>query len=163
MTIMTTLYVHDGSAFREAESHHIIRQAQVLISRRFRPGAPVLSRPKQVREFLRLRLGSLDHEIFCCFYLNNRHRLIAFEELFRGTVDCAQVHPRDVLRQALHHNATAVIFAHNHPSGTLEPSPADDFITRRLKDLLTLMDVRVVDHIIVGERGCYSFAEHGLI
>ena len=160
---MTTLYVHDGVAFREAESHDVIQQAQALISRRFRPGAPILSRPKEVREFLRLRLGSLDHEIFCCFYLNSRRRLIAFEELFRGTVDCAQVHPRDVLRQALNHNATAVIFAHNHPSGSLEPSPADDFITRRLKDLLALMDVLVLDHIIVGECGCYSFAEHGLI
>ena len=112
---MTTLYIHDGLAFREAESHRVIREAQVLISRKFRPGAPVLSRSKEVYEFLRLRLGSLDHEIFCCFYLDSRRRLIAFEELFRGTVDCAQVHPRDVLRQALHHNATAVIFAHNHP------------------------------------------------
>ena len=158
---MTTLYVHDGSAFHEAESQHVIREAQVLISRKFRPGAPVLSRPKEIREFLRLHLGSLDHEIFCCFYLNNRRRLIAFEELFRGTVDCAQVHPRDVLRQALQHNATAVIFAHNHPSGSLEPSAADDFITRRLKDLLSLMDVLVLDHLIVGESGCYSFAEAG--
>ncbi|MDE2448595.1 MAG: hypothetical protein KGO22_06460 [Gammaproteobacteria bacterium] len=100
-TLMTTLYVLDGLSFREAESHHVIRQAQVLIARRFRPGAPVLSRPKEVRDFLRLRLGSLDHEVFCCFYLDSRRRrLIAFEELFRGTVDCAQVHPRDVLRQA---------------------------------------------------------------
>ena len=112
---MTTLYVRDGLSFREAESHHVIHQAQLLISRRFRAGAPVLSRPKEVRDFLRLRLGSLDHEVFCCFYLDSRRRLIAFEELFRGTVDCAQVHPRDVLRQALNHNATAVIFAHNHP------------------------------------------------
>ena len=158
---MTTLYVREGSVFREAESHDVIRQAQVLISRSFRPGAPVLSRPKQIRDFLRLRLGSLDHEVFCCIYLDTRRRLIAFEELFRGTVDCAQVHPRDVLRQALRHNATAVIFAHNHPSGALEPSPADDFITRRLKDLLVLMDVVVLDHIIVGECGCYSFAEAG--
>ena len=160
---MTTLYIHDGLGYREAESNRVIREAQVLISRKFRPGAPVLSRSKEIYEFLRLRLGSLDHEIFCCFYLDSRRRLIAFEELFRGTVDCAQVHPRDVLRQALHHNATAVIFAHNHPSGALEPSPADDFITRRLKDLLGLMDVVVLDHIIVGDGGCYSFADHGLL
>jgi len=158
---MTTLYVQDGSSFREAESHHVIGEAQVLIARRFRPGAPVLSRPKQVREFLRLRLGCLDHEVFCCFYLDSRRRLIAFEELFRGTVDCAQVHPREVLRQAITHNASAVIFAHNHPSGSLESSAADDFITRRLKDLLALMDVVVLDHLIVGEGGCYSFAEAG--
>lgn len=160
---MTTLYVRDGLTFREADSHDVIRQAQALISRSFRPGAPLLSRPEQVREFLRLRLGSLDHEVFCCFYLDSRRRLIAFEELFRGTVNCAHVHPRDVLRQALKHNATAVIFAHNHPSGSLEPSPADDLITHRLKDLLSLMDVCVLDHMIVGDSGCYSMSEHGLI
>ena len=78
-------------------------------------------------------------------------------------MDCAQVHPREVLRQALLHNASAVIVAHNHPSGVLEPSPADDFITRRLKDLLALMDVRLVDHVIVGDGRCYSFAEHGIL
>lgn len=113
--------------------------------------------------FLHAQLRDRPYEIFCCIYLDSRQRLIAFEELFRGTVDCAQVHPREVLRQALLHNATSVILAHNHPSGALEPSPADDFITRRLKDLLALMDVRIVDHIIVGESRCYSFAEHGLI
>lgn len=160
---MTTLYVQDGSAYREAESHDVIREAQVLISRRFRAGAPVLTRPHEIPKFLKLHLGSLDHEVFCCFYLDAGHRLIAFEELFRGTVDCAQVHPRDVLRQALQHNATSVIFAHNHPSGRLEPSPADDFITRRLKDLLALMDVRVIDHFIVSHSGHYSFAEHALL
>jgi DNA repair protein RadC len=159
--IMTTLYVREGSEFREADSYHVIREAQLLIARRFRPGAPVLSRPEQIRQFLKLRLGGRDHEVFCCFFLDSRRRLIAFEELFRGTVDCAQVHPRDVLRQALKHNATTVIFAHNHPSGDLEPSAADDFITRRLKDLLALMDVQVFDHIIVGQGGCYSMAEHG--
>lgn len=113
--------------------------------------------------FLHAQLRDRPYEVFCCIYLDSRQRLIAFEELFRGTVDCAQVHPREVLRQALLHNATSVILAHNHPSGALEPSPADDFITRRLKDLLALMDVRIVDHIIVGESRCYSFAEHGLI
>jgi len=103
--------------FREAEFHHVIREARVLISRRFRPCAPVLSRPKEIHDYLRLRFGSLDHEIFCCFYLGSRRRLIAFEELFRGTVDCAQVHPRGVLRPALHHNATAV-----HPTLQLTDS-----------------------------------------
>ena len=113
--------------------------------------------------YLQARLRDRPYEVFCCIYLDNRHRPIAFEELFRGTVDCAQVHPREVLRQALLHNAIALIVAHNHPSGALEPSPADDFITRRLKDLLALMDVRLVDHIIVGDTRCYSFAEHGLL
>lgn len=142
-------------------------QAAVELAKRhlheeMRIGSP-LATPQATYRYLLAQLRDRPYEVFCCIYLDNRHRLIAFEELFRGTVDCAQVHPREVLRQVLLHNATAVIVAHNHPSGSLEPSPADDFITRRLKDLLALMDVRIVDHIIVGESRCYSFAEHGLI
>src|SRR6516164_11330426 len=95
--------------------------------------------------------------------LDSRHRLIAFEELFRGTIDRAGVHPREVLRQTLAHNAAALIFAHNHPSGVLEPSQADELITRRLKEALALVDVRVLDHFIIGDGHCYSFSEHGLI
>jgi len=142
-------------------------QAAVELAKRhlheeMRIGSPLAS-PQATYRYLLAQLRDRPYEVFCCIYLDNRHRLIAFEELFRGTVDCAQVHPREVLRQVLLHNATAVIVAHNHPSGSLEPSPADDFITRRLKDLLALMDVRIVDHIIVGESRCYSFAEHGLL
>ncbi|HJS92033.1 MAG TPA: DNA repair protein RadC [Steroidobacteraceae bacterium] len=142
-------------------------QAAVELARRhlleeLRIGSPLTS-PQATHRYLQAQLRDRPYEVFCCLYLDNRHRLIAFEELFRGTVDCAQVHPREVLRQALLHNASAVILAHNHPSGVLEPSPADDFITRRLKDLLALMDVRIVDHIIVGDSRCYSFAEHGLL
>jgi DNA repair protein RadC len=92
-----------------------------------------------------------------------RYRLLAFEELFRGTIDRAGVHPREVLRQTLAHNAAAVIFAHNHPSGVLEPSQADELITRRLKEALALIDVRVLDHFIVGDGQCYSFSERGLL
>ena len=98
-----------------------------------------------------------------CLYLDNRHRLIAFEELFRGTIDRAGVHPREVLRQTLSHNAAAVILAHNHPSGVLEPSQADELITRRLKEALALLDVRVLDHFIIGDGVCFSFCEHGLL
>lgn len=142
-------------------------QAAVELAKRhlheeMRVGSP-LTTPQATHRYLQAQLRDRPYEVFCCIYLDNRHRLIAFEELFRGTVDCAQVHPREVLRQALLHNASAVIVAHNHPSGVLEPSPADDFITRRLRDLLTLMDVRIVDHIIVGDSCCYSFAEHGLL
>ncbi len=142
-------------------------QAAVELAKRhlheqMRVGSPLTS-PQATHRYLRAQLRDRPYEVFCCMYLDNHHRLIAFEELFRGTVDCAQVHPREVLRQALLHNATALIVAHNHPSGILEPSPADDFITRRLKDLLALMDVRLADHIIVGESCCYSFAEHGLL
>ena len=142
-------------------------QAAVELAKRYlleemRIGAP-LGTPRATYRYLQAQLRDRPYEVFCCLYLDNRHRLIAFEELFRGTVDCAQVHPREVLRQTLLHNASALIVAHNHPSGVPEPSPADDFITRRLKDLLTLMDVRLVDHVIVGDGGCYSFAEHGIL
>ncbi len=149
------------------EARYAAVQAAMELAKRhlheeLRAGSP-LTTPQATHRFLRAQLRDRPYEVFCCLYLDNRHRLIAFEELFRGTVDCAQVHPREVLRQALLHNATSVILAHNHPSGALDPSPADDFITRRLKDLLALMDVRIVDHVIVGEAGCYSFAEHGLL
>jgi DNA repair protein RadC len=138
----------------ELAKRHLREQMQI--------GSPLTS-PQATYRYLQAQLRDRPYEVFCCLYLDNRHRLIAFEELFRGTVDCAQVHPREVLRQALLHNATALIVAHNHPSGVLEPSPADDFITRRIKELLALMDVRLADHIIVGESRCYSFAEHGLL
>ncbi|MDE2049566.1 MAG: DNA repair protein RadC [Gammaproteobacteria bacterium] len=149
------------------EARYAAVQAAVELAKRqlheeMRTVSP-LATPQATHRYLQAQLRDRPYEIFCCIYLDNRHRPIAFEELFRGTVDCAQVHPREVLRQALLHNATGIIVAHNHPSGALEPSPADDFITRRLKDLLALMDVRLIDHIIVGDTRCYSFAEHGLL
>ena len=142
-------------------------QAAVELARRhlqeeLQAGLP-LATPQAADRFLTAQLRDRPYEVFCCLYLDTRHRLIAFEELFRGTVDCAQVHPREVLRQALLHNASAVIVAHNHPSGLADPSPADEAITRRLKEALALMDVRMLDHLIVGSSRCYSFAEHGLI
>jgi DNA repair protein RadC len=149
------------------EARYAAVQAAVELAKRhlheqMRVASP-LATPQATYRYLHAQLRDRPYEVFCCIYLDNRHRPIAFEELFRGTVDSAQVHPREVLRQALLHNATALIVAHNHPSGSLDPSPADDFITRRLKDLLTLMDVRLVDHVIVGDSHCYSFAEHGLL
>jgi len=149
-------------AARYAAVQAAVELAKRHLHEQMRIGSP-LTTPQATYRYLLAQLRDRPYEIFCCLYLDNRHRLIAFEELFRGTVDCAQVHPREVLRQALLHNATSIIVAHNHPSGSLEPSPADDFITRRLKDLLALMDVRLVDHIIVGDSRCYSFAEHGLL
>ena len=142
-------------------------QAAVELTRRhFREAlrlGPQLAAPEATRTFLIAQLRDKPYEVFCCLYLDNRHRLIAFEELFRGTIDRAGVHPREVLRQTLLHNAAAVIFAHNHPSGVLEPSHADELITRRLKEALALMDVRVLDHFIIGDGVCYSFSEAGLI
>lgn len=124
---------------------------------------PALTNPRATRDFLRMRLRDLPHEVFCCVYLDNRHRVMAFEELFRGTIDGASVHPREVVKRALARNAAAVILAHNHPSGIAEPSQADEFITRRLKEALGLVDIRLLDHLIVGDERCESLAERGLL
>jgi len=142
-------------------------QAALELARRhyaeaMRAGPPLHS-PGATREFLIARLRDSPHELFCCLHLDNRHRLIAFEELFRGTIDGASVHPREVVKQALAHNAAAVILAHNHPSGIAEPSHADELITRRLREALQLVDIRVLDHLIVADNGCLSFAERGLL
>ena len=144
----------------------ILKAAVELARRHFREAlalGPAFAAPDATRTFLLAQLRDRPYEVFCCLYLDSRHRLIAFEELFRGTIDRAGVHPREVLRQTLMHNAAALIFAHNHPSGVLEPSQADELITRRLKEALALVDVRVLDHFIVGDGQCYSFSEHGLI
>jgi len=142
-------------------------QAAVELARRhyaeaMRAGPP-LDSPQATRDFLIRRLRDTPHELFCCLHLDNRHRLIAFDELFRGTVDGASVHPREVVKQALARNAAAVILAHNHPSGVAEPSQADEVVTRRLREALQLVDIRVLDHMIVADNGCLSFAERGLI
>ena len=122
-----------------------------------------LAEPDATRKFLLAQLRNRPYEVFCALYLNNRHRLLAFEELFRGTTDNATVHIKEVMRQAIVHNATSIIIAHNHPSGVMEPSQADEYITRRLRDSLALMEVRMLDHVIVGDGGCFSFSEHGLL
>ena len=124
---------------------------------------PALLNPQATRDFLHMRLRDLQHEVFCCLYLDNRHRVIAFEELFRGTLDGASVHPREVVKRALAHNAAALILAHNHPSGVAEPSQADELITRRLKEALALVEIRVLDHLVVGDQRCELFAERGLL
>jgi DNA repair protein RadC len=124
---------------------------------------PALNAPAHTRQFLTAQLRDRPYEVFCCLHLDNRHRLIHFEEVFRGTIDGASVHPREIVRQALHYNAAALIFAHNHPSGVAEASQADELITRRLRDALALVDIRVLDHLIVGDNQCLSFAERGLI
>ena len=126
-------------------------------------GGDVLTSPRATREFLGSRLQDYPYEVFACIFLDNRHRIIHFEELFKGTIDGASVHPREVVRQALAHNAAALILAHNHPSGVAEPSQADRQITRRLIDALALVDIRVLDHLVVGRGEMISFAEHGLL
>jgi DNA repair protein RadC len=159
---MTTLYVREGDQFREAAPQDVLDRAQALIAQRFRSGAPVLSSPNRTREFLRIKLGALEHEVFAVLFLDKRHRLIEYVELFRGTIDGASVHPREVVKEALARNAAALIFCHCHPSGQSSPSQADEHITMRLKSALDLVDIRVIDHIIVGE-SMTSFAEIGIL
>jgi DNA repair protein RadC len=126
-------------------------------------GRDVISSPEATRDYLKLRLGTYPHEVFAALFLDNRHRVIDYRELFAGTIDGASVHPREVVRVALDLNAAAVIFAHNHPSGVAEPSQSDLRITQRLKDALALIDVRVLDHLIIGEGEGTSLAERGLL
>jgi DNA repair protein RadC len=122
-----------------------------------------LADPAACAEYLRARIVGHPYEVFVCLFLDNRHRVIACEELFRGTIDGASVHPREVVRRCLVHNAAAVIFAHNHPSGVAEPSQADCDITRELRRALALIDVRVLDHFIVGRFRPLSLAERGML
>lgn len=124
---------------------------------------PVFNSTLVVRQYLQMQLGSLPHEVFSVLYLDAQHRLLACEELFRGTLAQTSVYPREVVKRALHHNAGAVILAHNHPSGVLEPSRADELLTQTLKSSLALVDVRVLDHFVVGGSGVTSFAERGLL
>jgi DNA repair protein RadC len=149
---MSTLYIREGDVFREAGARDVIDRAQALIAQRYRTGAPALSAPNRTREFLRLKLGALDYEVFSVLFLDKRHRLIEYVELFRGTIDGASVHPREVVKEALARNAASLILAH----------VPDELITQRLKDALALVDIRVLDHIIVGET-IVSMAEMGIL
>ena len=123
----------------------------------------MLTSPGATRDYLKLRLYGRPYEVFACLFLDNRHRVLSYEELFRGTIDGASVHPRKVVRRVIDTRAAAVILAHNHPSGVAEPSQADLRITQRLKDALALIDVRVLDHLIIGEGEAASLAERGLL
>ena len=149
------------------DAKYALLQASLELSRRHyaeqMQTGPALANPRATREFLRARLRDRDHEVFCCLFLDNRHRVISFDEVFRGTIDGASVHPREVVKLALARNAAAVILAHNHPSGVAEPSQADELITGRLREALALVDIRVLDHIVVGDGACVSFAERGLL
>jgi len=144
------------------EEQRILDEADRILRSRYRRGR-VLRNPVDAREMFRLRMAELKHEVFAVLFLDARHRVIAYEELFRGTIDGASVHPREVARRALETNAAAVVFAHNHPSGNPEPSEVDKSLTKRLRGALGLIEVRVLDHIVVGAEGAVSFAERGLL
>jgi DNA repair protein RadC len=124
---------------------------------------PALSSPQAVRDYLRLRLQGRTHEVFVAVFLDAQNRVLEVEELFRGTLTQTSVFPREIVKRALHFNAAAIIFAHNHPSGVAEPSRADEALTQTLKHTLALVDVKVLDHFVVGGDSAMSFAERGLI
>ncbi len=127
------------------------------------PMGEAIRSPADTEAFLTARLRDLPHELFCCLYLDNRHRIIHFEELFRGTIDGTSVYPREVVKQSLAVNAAAIILAHNHPSGVAEPSQADERITRRIKAALELVDIRLLDHLIIGDGVSTSLASRGIL
>jgi DNA repair protein RadC len=140
----------------------IIQQALEILDRRMR-AAPTLSSPTAVRDYLRLSLHDRAHEVFVCVFLDSQHRVIACDELFRGTLAQTSVYPREVVKAALAHNAAAVIFAHNHPSGIAEPSRADELLTQSLKQALALVDIRTLDHFVIAGSQLVSLAERGLV
>ncbi len=150
------------SDLSEREKQSAITLAMKVLAIKHRAGRR-LSSPEETRNYLRLRLADHRNEVFGSLFLDNRHRIIAVRELFHGTIDGASIHPRVVVQQALAANAVALVFFHNHPSGVAEPSYADEAITRRLKDALALVDVRVLDHFVVSAGESVSFAERGLL
>jgi DNA repair protein RadC len=139
--------------------------AAVELGRRYleAPADPrsALQAPLDAARFFKARLLDLPHEVFCCLFLDTRHRLIRYEELFRGTIDGATVYPREVVKRALQHNASAIIVGHNHPSGVSEPSEADRAITLKLAKALALVEIRLLDHLVVSRGGHVSLAERG--
>ena len=140
-----------------------INRALVLLEQHLREPGVAFTSTQATRDWLRLKMGTLEREEFVVLYLNNQNQLLAHETLFTGTISHTEVHPREVVKRALYFNAAAVIFAHNHPSGEVNPSQADKAITQRLVQALMLVEIRVPDHLIVGGRQIFSFAEHGLL
>lgn len=145
---------------RAVAAEEILGIASKIIEGRIARGES-LNSPADTKRYLALELGLVPHEVFCCIFLDSRHRVISFDRMFNGTINGSSVYPREVVRAALRENAAAVVFAHNHPSGNPEPSQADRSITRQLVEACKLVDVRVIDHVVVGGAQTVSFAERG--
>jgi DNA repair protein RadC len=163
--LKTTKDRFDGfslSELNDVEKRSLMAMALAMLPEQHRPGN-ALGSPEETRRYLRIRLAEYKNEVFGCLFLDNRNRIIEVAELFQGTIDGASVHPRVVVQKALEFNAAAILFFHNHPSGVAEPSHADEAITRRLKEALALVDVRVLDHFVVTAGESVSFAERGLL
>lgn len=161
--LSTSFLIRDiEGEYRQANAQEIVQEARRLLSSKVRRGT-CLSSPALVRDFLSLRMAELGHEVFSVLFLDAQHRLIEYQTMFRGTLTQTSVYPREVIKVALAHNAAAVILAHNHPSGHGEPSKADELLTQTLQSALTLVDVKVLDHMIVAGGEVTSFAERGLL
>ena len=150
------------SELNDAEKHSVMKLAMKSLAIKHRTGSALCS-PEATRNYLRLRMADYRHEVFGCLLLDNRHRVIALHEMFQGTIDGASVYPRVVVQRAMEANAAAVVLFHNHPSGVAEPSMADEALTKRLKEALALVDVRVIDHFVISAGESVSFAERGLL
>lgn len=155
------LYLVTGQA--ETKDDEVIESAIKILMRRMKKTGQLFARPEDVKNYLRLKTGALPHEVFSVLFLDSQHRLIAAEEMFRGTLTQCSVYPREVVTQAIAHGACSVVLSHNHPSGSTTPSRADEVLTQTLKTALALVDVRVIDHVIVSAEGAYSMAEGGLL
>jgi DNA repair protein RadC len=163
------LFKDDPDSFKKCASElsarekKTIQDALAILESTLRTPGTALTSPQLVADYLKLNIAMRPHEVFVVLFLDNQHRVIETKELFRGTIDSASVYPREVVKEALQLNAAAVILAHNHPSGIAEPSTADREITQKIRDAMGLMDIRVLDHFIIGGNSHMSFAEMGLI
>lgn len=163
LSLEFSLLVRDAQGrYLLASADQILAAARQVIDQK-NPRGTLFTSPALVKDYLRTKLASFEHEVFAALFLDSQHRLIEYVELFRGTIDQASVYPREVVTEALRLNAAAVVFSHNHPSGSPEPSQADRHLTQRLKEALLLVDVRTLDHVVVGGAVPTSFAECGLL
>jgi len=149
-------------AAKYAQLQAVLEMSRRHLAERLQRGE-VLSSSNDTKRYLQARLRDLPHEVFCALFLDNKHRVLAFEEMFNGTLNGAAVYPRELVKRALQLNAAAVILAHNHPSGVAEPSRADETLTARLKEAFQLVDVRLLDHLVIGDGEIVSFSERGLL
>lgn len=159
----SSLLVRDVAGnYRPANADEVLQAARRVLAQQMR-GSEALNSPQVVRDFLRVKLGTLEHEVFAVIHLDAQHRVIEYVEMFRGTVSQTSVYPREVVKEALARNSAALLLVHNHPSGAPEPSRADESLTQALKAALALVDVRVLDHLIVAGNSIQSMAERGLL
>lgn len=163
LSLDSSLLIRDVAGdYRPANADEVLQAAQRVLAGQMR-GCEALTSPQIVRDFLRVKLGALEHEVFAVIHLDAQNRVIEYVEMFRGTVSQTSVYPREVVKEALARNSAALLLVHNHPSGVAEPSRADETLTQTLKSALALVDVRVLDHLIIAGSAILSFAERGLL